>query len=183
MRRYEKLTTPTKTILAPSPKDLVDILLSNFNLCFGSVMYRTKYLEKDFKSFAEKYNKWGDRPYLIDLAKKGPILIITKKLVNYRIHENQDSQLHSADRSKELLSLFSLYKHTFLDENISSEDTRKFYKFSTNFVLLSGLSFATNFSEYQNFIKKAKQIGVFKPNYINFRGIWYILKAIKKFSW
>lgn len=180
IKNFKELDKELNIINAQNKRDLVKLLINGFHLCFGSVVYRNTYIEKNFKTFAEKYGKWGDRPYLISLADKGSVLIIDEKLVNYRIHPNQDSQSLSSDKQKELFSLFSLYRNEYLDGTETNKDIRSYYYYSTNYLLLSGFSFAKNFSDYINFIIQAKKMGLFKLHYLNLRGIWYILANINK---
>lgn len=177
---FRTLGKELNIIKAKDQRDFVRLLIQNFNLCFDSAVYRTAHIGKNFDTFAEKYGKWGDRPYLVELSGKGLILIINEKLVNYRIHLNQDSQALSGDKQKELLSLFSLYKEALLNGTENNQDINLFYSYSTNFLLLSGFSFAKNLSEYLKFIEEAKVIGLFKLRYLNLRGIWYFLANIKK---
>ena len=180
IKNFKDLKEKLNIININSKQEFVRLLLNNFNLCFDSAVYRTSYIEKHFSKFAEKYGKWGDRPYLIELADKGSILIIDEKLINYRIHLNQDSQSLSFDKQKELLALYSLYKETLLNGTENKKDKNSYYSYSTNFLLLSGFSFATNFSDYLKFIAEAKKIGLFKWKYLNLRGLWYILANIRK---
>ncbi len=177
---FRELNRELKIINTLSKRDFVRLLLNNFKLCFGSVVYRTAYIGKHFSIFSEKYGKWGDRPYLVELSNSGPVLIIDEKLVNYRIHLSQDSQALSGDKQNELLSLFSLYKETLLNGTENKKDINLYYSYSTNFLLLSGFSFARDLSEYIKFIGQAKKIGLFKFRHLNLRGIWYILVNIKK---
>ena len=177
---FKELNKELNIINIKDKRDFVRLLLNNFNLCFDSVVYRTSYIGKHFSIFSEKYGKWCDRPYLVELSNKGPVLIIDEKLVNYRIHLSQDSQALSGDKQNELLSLFSLYKETLLNGTENNEDTNLYYSYSTNFLLLSGFSFAKNLSDYLKFIEQAKKIGLFKLSHLNLRGIWYILVNIKK---
>lgn len=177
---FKELDKDLNIINIQNKRGLVELLINRFNLCFGSVVYRTTHVEKNFEVFAKKYGKWCDRPYLIALASKGLVLIINEKLVNYRIHSGQDSQSLSSDKQKEIFSLFSLYKNEYLDGTETIKDRYTFYSHSTNFLLLSGFSFAKNFSDYINFLTQAKKTGLFKIHYLNLRGIWYILVNIKK---
>lgn len=161
----------------PDAHGFVRLLLSDFDLCFDSVVYRTHHLTPDLSVFIEKYNKWFDRPYLVHLSSKGPVLISSAKLLNYRMHSNQDSQALTQDRQKELLALYALYKEIIVR---NSGSLRHYFTYSTNFLLLAGFSFAQNLREYLRFIQLARSKDLFKLQYLSIRGCWYALSRIKK---
>ncbi len=161
----------------PTPHSLIKLILSDFNIGFDTIVYRSNKIIKDLGTFTYKYYKWSDRPYLIELSKKGKVLILKEKLVNYRIHQNQDSKANSQEKINELLALFSFYKKNFLIDDKNNKDKKIFYTFSTNHLILSGLSFANNIEEYITFIKLAREKKLFYIWYLNLRGVWYLLKV------
>jgi len=156
----------------------IRLILSNFNLCYDSAMYRTNIL-KGVISDNDKFSKWADRPYLINLSKKGKVAVLKDKLVNYRIHKNQDSQAEPVGRAQYLFNLFLSYKEN-LPQPLSKKDKRLFYSFTTNNLILSGFSFSKDCKGYKKFLKQAKDKDIFKLRYLNFRGIYYFFKGIKK---
>ena len=156
---------------------LVRLILLSFNLCYDSVMYRSNILE-DMAPYDTEFSKWGDRPYLINLSKKGKVAILKEKLVNYRIHKNQDSQLESLDKTNYLFNLFLFYKKNLL-QPLSKKDKKLFYSFSTNNLILSGFSFSKNWEGYKKFLKQAKTKDIFKLRYLNIKGVYYFFKGVK----
>jgi len=154
------------------------LLLTNFNLCFDSVMYRMNILE-DVTPYDNKFFKWGDRPYLADLSKKGKVAILKDRLVNYRIHRKQDSQAESANQVDYSFNLSLFYKEK-LQQPLSKKDRKLFYSFTTNNLILSGFSFSKNWREYMGFLRQAKNKDIFKLQYLNFRGVYYFFKGVKK---
>lgn len=164
------------------PSDLIRLILKDFDFCYDSVMYRIKFIGKN-RPDENKFFKWGDRPFLIELAKKGRVGIIKEKLVNYRIHSSQDiRQPSSLDY---LFNLFLFYKEN-LPQPLSENDRKLFYSFSTNNLILSAFSFSRNWQEYKNFLREAKEKDLFALRYLNLRGIYYFLKGIKdifKIKW
>lgn len=173
--RRKKHLPPAKMIV--DQHGFVRLLLSDFDLCFDSVMYRTRNLTPNLDAFIEKYNKWFDRPYLVHLSGKGPVLISSVKLINYRVHSDQDSQSPAQDGEKELLALYLLYKEIILRK---SGYARLYFTYSTNFLLLAGFSFSHNLHEYIRFLRLARSKDLFKFQYLNFRGAWYVLSRIRK---
>ena len=146
-------------------------------------MYRANFLniiaEKTNSFYYNRFFKWSDRPYLIELNKKGEAGIIKEKLVNYRIHQSQDSQAEAQDKADYLFNLFLFYKENLL-QPLSKEDKKLFYSFSTNNLILSAFSFSKNWQEYKKFLKEAKEKDVFDLRYLNPRGVYYFLKGIKR---
>lgn len=168
------------TFLCGNASDLVRLILLDFDLGFNSIVYRTKLIMKDIMSFTKKYDKWGDRPYLIELAKKGKVVILNEKLINYRIHKGQDSQNNNKDTLSYLLNLYNNYKEN-LSAPLSPSDEKLFYGWSSNHIILSLAGFADNFKDYLGLLKQCHKSGLFKPRYLNGRGMFYSLKVIKKY--
>ena len=158
--------------------DLVRLILNNFHLSYGTVMYRTVFIA--YVDLYSKYYKWFDRPFLIELSKKGKIAVINEELVNYRVHQGQGSRADNLDKLPYLLNLFNYYKEN-LPMPLSSSDKKLFYAWSSNHLILSLASFAENFRSYIDLLKKCHGDGLFKPLYLNGRGIFYFLKVIKKY--
>lgn len=159
---------------------LIRLILKDFDLCFGSIVYRSDRLE-DTASYQERFFKWGDRPFVIDIAKKGKCAVIKERLVNYRIHINQDSQSGAPAAERDcLLNLFRFYRDN-LPQPLKRQDKYLFYRFATNQMVLSGLGFANNFREYRDFLRLAKEKGLFDLKYLNIRGLYYFSKVLRKF--
>jgi len=160
-----------------NPADLIRLILKDFDFCYDSVMYRRKFIG-DTRPKDDIFFKWGDRPFLIELAKKGKVGVIKEKLVNYRIHFSQDTRM--PESFSYLFNLFLYYKNN-LPYPLRKRDIELFYNFSTNNLILSGFSFSKNWQEYKKFLRAAKESGVFDLRYLNFRGIYYFLKGFKSY--
>ena len=158
---------------------LIRMILKDFNLCFDSAMYRTAALI-DIADCQKRFSKWADRPIMVEIAKKGNSALIREKLVNYRIHSNQDSQSGFSSESKCLLNLYKYYRDN-LPQPLRGADQRLFNRFSTNQIVLSGLGFSRNFKEYINFIEASKKEGLFSFRYLNIRGLYYFLRVLRRF--
>ncbi len=184
MFSFDKINNEKNFYICQKSTDLVRLILKDFDLSYSSVMFRKNFVNiiakitKDFYHY--KFFKWSDRPYLIELTKRGKVGIIKEKLINYRIHPSQDSQLEARDKSEYLFNLFLYYKDQ-LPQPLSKKDQRLFYSFCTNNLIQGGLFFSQNIKEYYDFLQKAKSYGLFFPRYLNIRGLFYFLKAIKYF--
>ena len=178
MFSFSEINSGESFYLCKKPADLVRLILKGFNLCFDSVMYRTSILE-DNRPLDKKFFKWFDRPYLIELAKNGSVGIIDDKLVNYRLHESQDSQAGSLDKIDCVFNLFLFYKEKLI-KPLSKEDKKLFYSFATNNLILFGFSFLKSWQEYGNFLKKVRRRkDIFDLRYLTPGGIYSFLKGIK----
>lgn len=151
--------------------------LSRVNLSFDGAMYRVKYLV-GLREYAERFFKWCDRPFMIDIARGHEVAIIHDKLVNYRLHPGQDSQTESSDTQMYIFELQKFYRGKFT-QPLSKTDAGIFYRSSTAAMIISGLSFSSSFAEYFSFIGKAVREGLFKWQYIDFRGAYYFAKVCK----
>lgn len=180
INEFKPLKNQINTFVCDDASDLVRLILCDFDLGFNSIVYRTKLIMKDIMLFTKKYDKWGDRPYLIELAKKGKVVILNEKLINYRIHKGQDSQNNNKDTLSYLLNLFNCYKEN-LTAPLSLSDKKLFYTWSSNHIILSLASFADNFRDYIDLLKQCRKDGLLKLRYLNGRGLFYFLKVIRKY--
>lgn len=80
----------TETIHCKKVTDFATLLYGGFPLHFGSVIYRTE-LFKFIPIEWETYGKIFDRPFLLDIAKHGEILVLKEPFIKYRCHAGQDS--------------------------------------------------------------------------------------------
>lgn len=181
INKFSKLGKQRPPFICRTAGGLVRLFMKDFDLCFDSVMYKTSALLDS--AAVEQFGKWGDRSYLVNLAKKGPVVVLKEKLVNYRIHPKQDSQDSSAGFGQiELLAKFFLFYKENLPRPLSFWDKWLFYSYTTNSLVLFPSSFVKNFRDYWNIIKICRQEGLFYFRYINIRGIYYFYKALKRIS-
>ncbi|KKQ40659.1 MAG: Glycosyl transferase family 2 [Candidatus Magasanikbacteria bacterium GW2011_GWA2_37_8] len=159
--------------------ELTRLLLNNFHLAFDTVLYRTNCMI-DSESFSLEYNKWFDRPFLVELSKKGEIGIIDEPLVNYRMHPGQVAKTDDCKIFDYIINLFKFYFNS-LPKPLTKLDEKLFFKWSTNNLLQSASNFSSSLGGYINLLKKCSQLNLFKFSYINARGLYYFLKAFIKF--
>lgn len=178
MFNFQNRSHSGQILALPDKSALVRLLLKDFDLGLGTIMYRSKYLNNFFFD-KDRFYKWCDRPALVAMAGLGPVLIIKDKLMNYRIHGNQDSKSGVSPQVDPLFNLYKNYRDN-LPQPLSRGDRRLFYYFSTNQIILSGLGFSHNFKEYWDFVRAAKKEGLFKLQYLNMRGLYYFLKVLRR---
>jgi hypothetical protein len=177
--RFAKIGKLSRPLIYLNAADLTRLFMKDFDLCFDSVMYKTSALLDN--AAVEQFGKWGDRAYLVNLAKKAPAVVLKEKLVNYRLHQQQDSQDNSAAfKLIELITRFFLYYKQTLPQPLSFWDKWLFYSYTTNNLVLFPADFVKNFQDYRNIINIFRQKGLFYFRYINIRGLYYFYKVLKK---
>jgi glycosyltransferase involved in cell wall biosynthesis len=176
MQKFGALSKQSSAIIYRS-EELIRLFFKNFNLAFDSVMYRTNSME-NIDKFGEDFYKWGDRPYLIHLAKKGRVAVLKEALVNYRLHPGQDSKQEAADKLEYQFNYLNFYKNN-LPQPLSSADAGLFMVWSSNNAVLSALSFSKTFGGYLDILKSYKKRGFFRWGILNYRGWWYLVKSLK----
>lgn len=158
---------------------IVRLILRGFNLCYDSVMYRVSQLE-DMKSLVDQYSKWGDRPYLVELSKKGKVGVLKERLVNYRIHPGQDSQAVVSDKNVFLMNLFAFYREC-LNDLADKNDRKLFYIHTADNLPLAGFSFAHTFREYIDNMKTYWHNNLLRLQYVTPRGLYRFMRGLLGF--
>lgn len=163
-----------------SVEELARNLLSGFNLSYASVMYRTEILES-IEPFQKEFSKWGDRPFMLTLAKKGKIALIYDKLVNYRIHPGQDSSAKTDLESTIEYSknLFKFYL-SLLPKPLSKSDKKLFYSSTSNNILRFAVSAAGTLKDFQHIISNFQKEQLFFFRNVSVKGLYSLLKAFGK---
>lgn len=152
------------------------LLSSGANLSFDGAVYRISRLKR-LNHYVERFFKWCDRPFMIDMAMGQDVAIIRDKLLNYRLHPGQDSKGEAKERQQQIFDLQKYYKEK-LSKPLSAADERLFDRASTNAMIITGLSFAPTLGEYISFIKKAGTEGLFKYKHVNLKGLYYLVKVM-----
>lgn len=115
-----------------SEADLARLLLRGSPIHFGSVVYRCDAL-KGVTLDTERFGKICDRPLLLDLARKGHVLLFTEPLVLYRVHKGQDARTGTLSATH-LMELYGRYR-TGLSKSRTPSDAGLFYRVATNELL------------------------------------------------
>ncbi len=175
---FQKIKDNT-TLIFQNYADLVRLLLKHFDFCFDSIMYRSSVLSP-IVDYDKKFFRWSDRPYFIDIAKRGTVAVVKAKLVNYRVHPGQGSQTEHSGEFAYFINLYNYYK-ICLPQPLSKQDTKLFYKWSTNNLILAISWFSPDVKTYFKLFKQCRVEGLFKWRYFNIRGLYYSLLVIKGF--
>lgn len=113
---------------------LARVLLGGTEVCFGSVMYRSTALDGVSMDFA-RFNMYWDRPFLLDIAKRGGCAVIRAPLVLYRHHAAQDSRSDVLS-NENLLELMKAYREV-LPVDDRAEDRLLLLRRSASFLVAS----------------------------------------------
>jgi len=167
---------PEETFTELNESELVTEILSGFNLGFGSIIYRSESLKK-VQIRTEEFDKWFDRPLMIDLVKDKTAGVSRGMFMNYRMHQNQDSQTKEPLKLNNLINLFSYYKSKVGDNN-----PRKFKVWATNNSINVATQGAKRLSEFTESLKIFKQKGFFKFGHVGVKGAYYLIKFMFKLS-
>jgi len=135
-----------KTKFFNSPASFAGFLYQGFPFCFSSSVFKTSIFKKiDYQG--EIYGKVSDRPLILKMAEFGTVYIFKDKLIQYRIHRNQDSRdFVTGPFPNELAALHSLYFH-YLGSSILTKRGRIFI--ANNYRALRGEYLAIS-SQYPN---------------------------------
>ena len=178
MLDFAKIEDGDSVCVFPNYADLVRLLLKHVDFCFDSIMYRVSALNGIIE-YGKRFIKWADRPFFIDIAKKGTVAVIREKLVNYRVHVGQSSQEEHGKAFSYFSDLYNYYKES-LPQPLTESDKKLFYRWSTNNLILAITWFSSDMKAYFKLLKRCREINLFKFKYINMRGVYYFFLAIKK---
>jgi glycosyltransferase involved in cell wall biosynthesis len=184
VKNYKKMNMFTKSpgssarVKTMDAQEAVREILRGFNLCFDSVMYRTKHLT-DASELQTRFDKWFDRPYLISLIKTNRAAVIKQKLVNYRLHTGQDSAAKTAnmDYTEYSKRLFRFY-FSCLPRPLSAKDTKLFNAFVSNNALSLALAESHNWNEFKKSLAGLRKEGYFSLGAVNLKGYYYSAKLL-----
>ena len=165
---------PTEDVFYAGHQELTRALLSGIKLAFGSVMYRREALGvAGFET--RRFGIMSDRPYLVELAMRGPVAFIKNELMNYRIHLNQDSRTGVDTGIRQGVELMKFYKEQ-LPQPLSWRDKRLFYVCSTNNLLDSYLRLGEDRPTFRKYIRDMQENGIMSLWYLNRIGLRSIFR-------
>lgn len=176
MMIFRESLRKSKEMILVQTSDLMKLILSDFDLCFDSAVYRTQYLES-IAPFSERFGKWSDRPFLIKISQKGRISIIKERLINYRVHQGQDSQTTLA-RQEAINYLMEI--NVFYQKHIAPVDEGRMCRYATSSAIQCASDYSHSWKDFFTIIADFKRKGFFSISCIGIRGLYYIIKyAIK----
>lgn len=172
-RMHDFTTGKSKKVFIYDAAGVTRLILRGFNLCYGSVMYRSEHLTE--MQTRELYSKWGDRPYLISLLQRGKAGILKEQLVNYRIHPGQDSQSSAQDTVQYAINLLLFYKDALHGLRTAS-DRRLFYSHIANTVIPAAIVSSRSIGEFNRFLEPYRKHGLLHMHYLTARGMFRLLR-------
>ncbi len=155
--------------------ELIHMLLSGFGLGFNSVIYRSESLRKAVSRDVE-FDKWIDRPLMIDLIGNRTIGITKGQFINYRVHGGQDSQLVEPRKLNNVINLFKYYR-----QQNEGYNPVKYNTLESNNAINTAHHIAASFHEFFRIIGVFKKEGMFRMRYIGWKGAYYFFKFILKY--
>lgn len=156
-------------------EDLILEIFKGYHLCYSSVIYNNTYFNQAVLR-ANEFDKWIDRPLLIDLSLRGKVALSHDKFINYRIHANQDSQNAKGENFEKLLGLFQYYKDLIKSKAV----LEAFLVWATNNAINVSLRRSMSFKEFRENLSVFKKRGFFQISRIRARGVYYIGKFLAK---
>lgn len=151
----------TKAVFCETQKDFTALLYTNFAFHFGSAIYRTDLYKSTPFMNDSIYGKIWDRPFLLEIAKHGPVIALKASYIRYRCHPGQDSSdTNSGPFVHEWLTLQKYY-YQILGSSLFDKYSRTFITYNYE-QLLAGYNWMkaehreTSFNE---FVQKAVKEG------------------------
>ena len=96
-------------VCCPQAQDFAALLYEGFPFHFGSALYRKEFF-KTLPVRWEVYGKVADRPFLLDIARHGNVIVLKEAYVKYRCHPGQDSaDNYSGPFPEQLFALHRAY--------------------------------------------------------------------------
>jgi glycosyltransferase involved in cell wall biosynthesis len=155
--------------------ELIHMLLSGFGLGFNSVIYRAESLHKA-ESRDVEFDKWIDRPLMIDLIGNHTVGITEGQFINYRLHGGQDSQLVEPRKLNNVINLFKYYR-----QQNEGHNPVKYNMLESNNAINTAHHIAASFHEFFSIINVFKKEGMFRVRSIGWKGVYYFFKFILKY--
>jgi len=107
--------------------DLANFIYSGLPIAFCSAIYKTECMKR-VPIQMKKFGKYSDRPWLLDIASHGNVIIFKSPMIFTRKHPGQDTTNISNNLSMgQMLALHKKY-HEILGSNLSSKYGRSFLK-------------------------------------------------------
>lgn len=156
--------------------NLLKYILRNYNIVFDSLIYK-KEAVKSISKHQEIYDKWCDRPYIIDLINNKKILITKNPVINYRIHKNQDSQSNTDEKLEYWWNLLKFYE----SKSVNNKSLRVvFKKWAMSSIILSLMNFTKSKKEYLRLLNTKPYSEYISFKFITVRSLFYFLRNIIK---
>ena len=172
--KYFNSKISQKIFIKLDQRELINKIMYGFNLGFGTIIYKSDIL-KTIRPRSSEFEKWWDRPFLIDLAANHKIAITDGKFTNYRIHKNKDSLIIKSSNLGYLVNLFNYYK-----ENSNKRNTYRFKVQETNNSINTATQISVNLKELDKNLNILKSEGLFNFKYTGIKGIYYFLRFFIK---
>lgn len=125
--------------------EFVSAVMKWLRYAFSSAMYRVEAFQGAQMDF-DRFSDFADLAFLSELSKKGPSIFLKAKLVNYRVHPQQDSRDLKETYAKGAIEILRFY-----NEILPSS------RFSINFLLRTYANINRGFADFMGFITRCRQ--------------------------
>jgi glycosyltransferase involved in cell wall biosynthesis len=156
-------------------QELVHKLLNGFGLGFASIVYRLEAFKKAVIREVE-FDKWLDRPFIIDIAQTGNVGVTEGCYMNYRVHEGQDSQHIEPLKLNNAINLFKYYR-----KQNNGYKMEMYKKLESNNAINTAYHVASTIEEFFSIIHTFKKEGMFSLKCVGLRGVYYFIKFFVKY--
>lgn len=164
-----------RPVIEVGEQELLNKIMGGFSLGFGSAVYRTDIFKQGNYRSGE-FDKWLDRPFMIDLARGRTVGIASFPFVNYRIHPGQDSQIVEPEKLRYVVNLFRYYR----SKNIM-RDTWSYKNKETAMAMNTAFHVATTWRQFFAVLQAMKEADLFHVVHIRLRGMYYMFKFLFKY--
>jgi len=173
MFQFKKINDDLKIF---NKNHLLKLIFKDYDLAFDSIIYRVQYI-KSIEYYQKIYQKWCDRPYIIELIENKNILILNSKIINYRIHDKQDSQYANNAHLENWWNLIKFYENLSKDNKLTYCLFRKWVMQS---IFLSLKSFYKTKNEFIHGLFQKPASSYISFRYLSLRSLFYFLRNIIK---
>jgi hypothetical protein len=169
-------TCSGRHLMLEGESGLARTFLRGTPISFGSTMYRSGALTGLGLDF-ERFDMIADRPYLLDVARKGQVVFFDEPLVLYRLHAAQDSRSDVLSTAH-IVELMVRYREAFPAE-IEAADQRLFLRHATNNLVDSYTRLRHGrLSAFPAFVKQCRTRGTLRWRSLDVFGALALLRMI-----
>jgi glycosyltransferase involved in cell wall biosynthesis len=148
--------------------ELVDAFMHGLPLGFSTVVYRSDSLV-DIHPDHQRFNKWLDRPYLVDTCKDRKAAVFHFPFINYRVHQGQDSAQSYRSELEGMINLIGFFKEQ--GSKSSGTDT-----FTTTSSLRAAAANARSWREFKDILDRFRARGLYKTTDMRPSALYWTLR-------
>jgi len=153
-------------VCCPQTQDFAALLYEGFPFHFGSALYRTEFFKTQQIKW-EVYGKVADRPFLLDIARNGSVIVLKEAYVKYRCHPGQDSaENYSGPFPEQLFALHKTYLQ-LLGADPSTSYGRVFIQHNYTYLVQEYSRLPDSGMTLEEYLHRAVMAGASTPEAVN----------------